>query len=103
MTKTIKMTRPSDGKTADVAESEVENYARGGYLPDTGKAAEPAKPKTVGQMTVKELTAYASENDIELGEATKKAEILELIAAAEQAPADQSEDDSDEDEDDDFE
>lgn len=41
--------------------------------------SEPKKEKTVNEMTVDELKAYAVANEIDLGEATKKADILEVI------------------------
>lgn len=40
------------------------------------------EPKSVDKMTVEELKAYASEHSIDLGEATKKDEILAAVQAA---------------------
>ena len=48
-----------------------------------GGSADPAKSKTVEEMTVPELQAYAAEKEIDLGDATKKADILAAIKAAE--------------------
>ena len=42
-----------------------------------------AEPKTIDKMKVDELKAYAKEKGIDLGEASTKAEILEVIKAAE--------------------
>ena len=42
-----------------------------------------AAPKTIDKMKVDELKAYAEEKGIDLGEANTKAEILEVIKAAE--------------------
>lgn len=39
-------------------------------------------PKPVEKMTVAELKDYAAENEIDLGEAAKKEDILQLILAA---------------------
>lgn len=39
--------------------------------------------KTVDKMNLDELKAYAAEHDIDLGEATKKADILKIIQEAE--------------------
>lgn len=43
------------------------------------KIIEEKKEKTVDEMTVDELKVYAVANEIDLGEATKKADILEVI------------------------
>ena len=40
-------------------------------------------PKSIEEMTVAELKKYAKDNNIDLGEAKKKEEILEVIQAAE--------------------
>lgn len=48
-------------------------------------AKDSTEPKTVDDMTVNELKAHAEANKIDLGEATKKAVILEIIKKA-QAP-----------------
>lgn len=40
-------------------------------------------PKTIDEMTVPELKKYAKDNDIDLGEAKKQKDILEVIQAAE--------------------
>ncbi|MFE2106642.1 Rho termination factor N-terminal domain-containing protein [Kitasatospora sp. NPDC059463] len=63
----------------DAAGTPVPSGAAGG---DTGSAAEQAPPALKG-MTVEQLRAYATENDIDLAGATKKAEILAAIEAAE--------------------
>ena len=110
MSKLIKVKRPSDGKEASIPESELENYAKGGYLP-TGAAgsSDNDEPKTIDEMTGKELIAYAAENEINLGGKTKKADVLALIKAAEtdesgdddESDDDETDEDSDEDEDED--
>lgn len=41
-------------------------------------------PKNVGEMTVSELKEYATENDIDLGEAKKRDDILTVIQASEE-------------------
>lgn len=38
-------------------------------------------PKAVGEMTIQELKEYAAENGIDLGDAKKRDEILEIIGA----------------------
>lgn len=57
--------------------------------------------KPLDKRTVKELQAYADEHGIDLGKATKKDDILEVIGAAEeqQDPDHPSDGDGDEDED----
>ena len=42
-----------------------------------------ADAKPIEDMKVDELKAYAAENNIDLGEATKKADILKIIQEAE--------------------
>ena len=42
-----------------------------------------ADAKPLDKMKVDELKAYAAENNIDLGEATKKADILKIIQEAE--------------------
>lgn len=42
-----------------------------------------ADVKTPDKMNLDELKAYAAENNIDLGEATKKADILKVIQEAE--------------------
>lgn len=42
-----------------------------------------ADAKSIDDMKVDELKAYAAENNIDLGEATKKADILKIIQEAE--------------------
>jgi len=39
-------------------------------------------PESLDEMTIKELTEFAESNGIDLGDATKKAEILDVIQAA---------------------
>lgn len=43
----------------------------------------PEKPKTIEEMTVPELKEYATEKNIDLGDAKKRDELLEAIQAAE--------------------
>lgn len=47
----------------------------------TGEAD--AVEKSIDKMNLDELKAYAAENNIDLGEATKKADILKIIQEAE--------------------
>lgn len=52
-------------------------------------------PSALDEMTIAELTAYAGENGIDLGDARKKADILEAIQAVE-ADSARNQDDGDE-------
>ncbi|MEW2631791.1 hypothetical protein AB0903_09060 [Streptomyces sp. NPDC048389] len=59
--------------------------------------AAPKNPQDVGekpleQMKLDELTAYAAEHDIDLGDAMLKADVLRVVAAAVEARRDQDED-----------
>lgn len=40
-------------------------------------------PKEIGEMTIAELRDYAAENNVDLGDAKKRDELLEVIQAAE--------------------
>lgn len=78
----IVLAYPYDGhapdETIDVADQVGRQMVHDGAarLPD---------PDTVEHMTVVELRAYAAEHDIDLGGATKKADVAEAIRAAEEA------------------
>ncbi|MFD9445506.1 hypothetical protein ACFWBR_42325 [Streptomyces sp. NPDC060006] len=79
------------GQTAEFEEAEAEALVAGGYgiyegdtRPKPETAAEP-KDKPLDKRSVDELKAYAAEHEIDLGTATKKADILAAIAAAEDA------------------
>ena len=48
-------------------------------IDDTGAAPEQPEAKPVSKMTVAELTEFAEAEGIDLGEATKKADILAVI------------------------
>lgn len=75
----------------DVALARAQELVDGGaaLLLDQPKAAKGKKPaagagpKSLDKQTVPELQAYAAENDIDLGDAKTRAEILAAIQAAE--------------------
>lgn len=78
------------GETVDVEISEAEAKS----AKDTGwfsrpKAADEADdgPKELGDMTVNELKAVAEAEEIDLGDATKKADIVAAIELAREAKA----------------
>jgi hypothetical protein len=82
------------GKTydvpGDVARVRAQELVDGGFallegtLPGTGKkATAPAGPAPLDKRTVEQLLAYAAENDLDLGGATKRADILAAIQTAE--------------------
>ena len=58
-------------------EPDEEFFAENKY-PETAET-EPETDEDFEKMTVSELKAYAEDNDIDLGEATKKADILKVI------------------------
>lgn len=62
-------------------ESAIAYFTRHGYQVGEGSL-------TLSEMTVKELVAYAGANDIDLDGATKKAEVLAVIEAAERGDTD---------------
>lgn len=99
-----KITTPVKGFSGDVgglqftnghAETDDPNlvsyFRRHGYTVEDGqgKQDEVGDEKTLDDMKVDELKAYADGHNIDLGEATKKADILAVIQAASQEPSDQ--------------
>lgn len=72
-----------------LADGQVERLAREGFILADPEPVEPSpdqdpepNPKRVEDMTVEELKAYAEAHSIDLGEATRKADILATIQAA---------------------
>ena len=73
------------GITRNINENRWHEYSEKGYKivpenkqPETAEA-EPETDEDFEKMTVAELKAYAEYNNIDLGEATKKADILKVI------------------------
>lgn len=71
-----------------VSRAQAEELLDGGYAildgqtaPAAAAAAEDGDGKPLEKRTVEELKAYADEQDIDLGPAAKKAEILDVITA----------------------
>ena len=72
------------GEVIEVTEERfAEISAAGKYVEKVPDEAQEEKP--LDKMTVAELKEYAKANEIDLGEAKTKAEILEVIKAAEDA------------------
>jgi hypothetical protein len=78
-----------DSHHMSIAEGQVLEGELARYLADTGTpvtvlddGAELEVDKPVEKMTAKELKAYAEANHIDLGGASKKADILAVITAA---------------------
>lgn len=63
------------------AEQQPEQQDEGGQ--DDSQQDEPEQAELLEKMTVAQLKAYAAENGIDLNGATKKADIIEAIKAAE--------------------
>lgn len=78
----ITLAYPRDGHDPDET-IEVEDHV-GRQLVQDGVARLP-DPATFDAMKADELKAYAGEHGIDLGEATKKADIVQTIRAAEKA------------------
>ncbi len=76
-----------DGAVLSVHPSCVDAHAAVGWVlvPDVPKPEAPAGPDLNG-MTAAELKAFAADNQIDLGEAAKKADMIEKIEAALVAP-----------------
>lgn len=76
---------PSEDKSCGVFEtSSAKIAARLREVEDVEEVDEPAAEKPLEKRTVDELRKYAADNQIDLGEASKKDEILAAIAAAQQ-------------------
>lgn len=82
----------SAGAVAEFDDAEAAALVEGGY----GVYADPPPParkepaeKPVEKWTVAELQAYAAEHEIDLGDATVKADILRVVAAAIEAARDE--------------
>jgi predicted NUDIX family NTP pyrophosphohydrolase len=81
------LTHPKTGAVVVLVEGDdVPSWATeliGAHLIGDPESTEPEGPKPVEKMTVPELKQYAEEKQIDLGDATKKDEILAAIQAAE--------------------
>jgi len=75
--------RDPEGPAAGNRDAKVEAGLWVEVEPDTG-------PKPLEKQTAAELKAYAAEHDIDLGDATKKADVLAAIQAAIAAAAEGS-------------
>lgn len=77
----------AQGRVVDVPENLVDSYTSLGWEPLDGESGETSGTPTAPSKSwkVDELTAYATEHGIDLGGATKKADILAVIEAAAKA------------------
>lgn len=74
---------PGQPVTLPVADADRLIAAHGGGLYEEPKqAVDPGKPRELESMTVAELKDYAAKHDIDLGDATKKADIIAAIELA---------------------
>ncbi|MGW8565661.1 Rho termination factor N-terminal domain-containing protein [Isoptericola sp. NPDC055881] len=62
----------------------------GDHLTDGPATDDSDEPKPIDKMTVDELRAHAAEAGVDLGDATKKADIVAAITAAQDAGGDGS-------------
>lgn len=69
------------GEVIEVTEARFKEISEAGRYVEA--IADEPEEKTPDKMTVAELKEYAKENEIDLGEAKTKAEILEAIKTAE--------------------
>jgi hypothetical protein len=53
--------------------------------PDSGTKVDPPRPEKPEEMTVPQLKDYAKENEIDLGDATKKDDILQKVTEWQEA------------------
>lgn len=76
------LTHPGKGRQVTVPDAIAESYISQGWVaPGSPALAEPDSAPSKS-WKVDELKAYAEENAIDLGDATKKADILTAIEAA---------------------
>lgn len=78
----ITLTHPGKGRQVTVPEAVADSYISQGWVAAGSPA--PAEQESVPSKSwkVDELKAYAEEREIDLGDATKKADILSVIEAA---------------------
>lgn len=77
------------GETVDVeiSEAEAKSAKRTGWFSRPKAVDDDDGPKELGDMTVNELKAVAEAEEIDLGDATKKADIVAAIELAREAKA----------------
>lgn len=77
----ITLTHPGKGRQVTVPDAVAESYVSQGWVVPGSPA--PAEPDSAPSKSwkVDELKAYADEHSIDLGDATKKADILSVIEA----------------------
>lgn len=70
------------GDVLEVTKAEYDHFLKSKLIQDDYTEPIMKTPKTVDEMTLAELKAYATEHEIDLGEAKKKDEILGAIEKA---------------------
>lgn len=84
----ITLTHPGKGRQVTVPENVAESYTSQGWVAE--EAPTPAEQDSTPNPAwkVEQLKAYAAERGIDLGDATKKADILTVLLAEEDDNAD---------------
>jgi hypothetical protein len=75
------VTYPADA-VVEVLPADVPGLIKAEVIPEDTVPLEPEKEKTIEDMTLPELKKHAKDNGIDLGEATKKEDVLAKIVAA---------------------
>ena len=85
-----KLKHAATGRLVDVPESLAKGYRAAGWAdaPVAPKAPVTPEGEPTADWKVDQLKAYAAERGIDLGEASKKADIVEVIAAAQAGGSD---------------
>lgn len=88
----ITLKHPGKGRTVTVPDNVAESYiSQGWVVPGSPAPAEPDSAPS-NSWKVAELKAYAKEHGVDLGDATKKADILTAIDAAASSEEDEDAD-----------
>lgn len=88
----ITLTHPGKGRKVTVPDAVADSYISQGWVVPGSPAPAEQESFDISKLKVAELKAYAEEHGIDLGEATKKADILTVIEAAASSEEDEDAD-----------
>ncbi|MBT2473305.1 hypothetical protein J7E68_01615 [Microbacterium sp. ISL-103] len=78
----ITLTHPGKGRKVTVPDDVADSYISQGWVAAGSPAPAEQEPVDISKLKVDELKAHAEEHGIDLGDATKKADIIAVIEAA---------------------
>ena len=88
----ITLTHPGKGRKVTVPDAVADSYISQGWVAAGSPAPAEQESVNISKLKVDELKAYAEEHGIDLGSATKKADILTAIEAAASSEEDEDAD-----------